>query len=200
MKLTRYPWWHDFGSSVLFDLLQSNNVTTLCSTGSQQGVHVADTVNAVGSYCANVDRAGRELLQSRPHPGYLVFMRAAFLIDRFPRRFFRANALRLSLSFRCLPRFLPWFFRRVEFGTLTTPRLLRSRHFCSLACGLRVFILSSHRVSRFPRRRYTNFGTVAAGNDFALLGCVTTSRCCWQACTVSIDEFSRQSTSCRDVD
>ena len=52
---------HDFGSSVPFSLLQSNNVTTLCSTGSQQGVDVANTGNAVDRCCANVDRAERDL-------------------------------------------------------------------------------------------------------------------------------------------
>ena len=34
----------DFGSSVPYGLLQSDNVTTLCSTGSQQDVDVADTL------------------------------------------------------------------------------------------------------------------------------------------------------------
>ena len=37
--------------------------------------------------------------------------------------------------------------------------------------------------------------TVAAGNDFTFLGCITTSRCCWEACTVSIGEFSHRLTS-----
>ena len=41
----------------------------------------------------------------------LCYMRVAFLTTRLPRRLFRANALRLSLSSRCcLPRFLPSFF------------------------------------------------------------------------------------------
>ena len=46
----------NFGSSVSFGLLQSDDVTTLCSTGSQQGVDVPDTVNAVDRCCANVCR------------------------------------------------------------------------------------------------------------------------------------------------
>ena len=44
---------------------------------------------------------------------------------------------------------------------------------------LRSFLLSSLRVPRFPWRWCPNFataGTVAAGNDFALLGCITPSR------------------------
>ena len=65
---------HNFGSSVPFSLLQSINVTTLCSTGSQQGVDVADTVNAVDRCCVNVERAKRELLQPRPRPGGLVLL------------------------------------------------------------------------------------------------------------------------------
>ena len=129
----------------------------------------------------------------------LCFLRVGFLSARFPRRFFRANTLHLSLSSRCfLPRFLPSFFRRVGCGNPTTPRLLHRRHCCLLACALRTFLLSSLRVPRFPRRRCPNFatvGTVAAGNGFALLGFITASRCCWQACTVSIDEFSHQSMS-----
>ena len=37
---------NDFGCSVLFGLLQFDNATTPCSTGSQEGVHVIYTVNA----------------------------------------------------------------------------------------------------------------------------------------------------------
>ena len=125
------------------------------------------------------------------------FMRTAFLIACFLRRFFRASAFRLSLSSRFLPRFPPWFFRRGGCSTPTTPRLLHSRLFCLLTCDLRAILLSSLRVPRFPRRcpSFAAAGTVAAGNDFALLGCITTSRCCWHACTVSIDEFPHQSMS-----
>ena len=115
----------------------------------------------------------------------LCFLRVVFLSTHFPRRCFRANALRLLLSSRCfLPRFLPSFFRRVGCGNPTTPRRHR-RHCCLLACALRAFLLSLLRVPRFPRWRCPNFATahtVAAGNDFALLlGFITASRCCWQA-------------------
>ena len=42
---------------------------------------------------------------------------------------------------------------------------------------------------------------VAARNNFTLLGCITTtSRCCWEAYIVSIDEFSHPSASCEDID
>ena len=56
------------------------------------------------------------------------FMRAAFLIACFLRRYFRASALRFSLSSRFLPRFLPSFFRRGGCST-PTPRLLHSDSF-----------------------------------------------------------------------
>ena len=64
---------HCFGSSVAFGLLQSNNVTNLSSTRSQQGVDVADTVNAVDRCCAYVERAERELVQPIPRSGGLIF-------------------------------------------------------------------------------------------------------------------------------
>ena len=50
---------HDFGNSFPFGLLQSKNVTTLCSTGSQQGVDVANTVDTVDRCCTNVERVER---------------------------------------------------------------------------------------------------------------------------------------------
>ena len=126
---------HNFESSVSFGLLQSNNVTTLCSTASQQGLDEADTVNTVDRCCANVERAERELRQPRPRPGGLVSHAGGLPLRLcFPRRFFRANALRLSLSSRCfVPRFLPSFFQRVGCSTPTTPRLLHRRHVCLLA-------------------------------------------------------------------
>ena len=97
----------------------------------------------------------------------LCFLRADVLSARFPRLFFRVNAPRLSLSSTCfLARFLPSFFQRVGCGTPI------------LACALRAFLLSWLRDPRFPRRRCSNFataGTVDAGNDFALLGCITAS-------------------------
>ena len=188
-----------FESSVPFGLLQSDDVTTLCNTGSQQGVDVADTVDAVDRCCANVERAERELLQPRPRPGGLVFLAGGLPLRPLPPSLFSSKYPSPFTQFQCfLPRFLPSFFRRVGCGNPTTPRLLHRRHCCLLACALRTFLLSSLRVPRFPRRRCPNFatvGTVAAGNGFALLGFITSSRCCWQACTVSIDEFSHQSMS-----
>ena len=121
-------------------------------------------------------------------------MRAAFLIARFLRRFFRASALRRSLSSMILPRFPPWFFRRVGCSTPTTPRLLHSRFFCLLTCDVFTLLAAGPTLSAAVSQR-SSAGTVAAGNNFALLGCITTSRCCWHACTVSIGKFSHQSMS-----
>ena len=163
----------------------SDDVTTLCSTDFQQGVDVPNTIDAVDRCCANVERTERKLLQPRPRPDGLVYLVDGLPLRRFPHRLFRANALRLPLSSsRCfLPRFLPSFFRRVGCGNPTTPRLLHHRRCRLLACALRAFLFSSLWVPRFPRRRCPNFATAAA------------SRCCWQACTVSIDEFSHQPMS-----
>ena len=79
---------HNFGISVPFGLLQSNNVTTLCSKGSQQGVDVADSVNAIDRCCTNVERAGRELLQPRPRPGGLVFHASGLPLRPLPPSLF----------------------------------------------------------------------------------------------------------------
>ena len=162
--------------------MQFDDVTTLYSTDSQQGVEEPETVNAVDRCFSNVERTKREFLSRDLALAVLCFLRADFLSACFSRRFFRENALRLSLSSTCfLPRFLPSFFRRVGCGTPTTPRLLHRRHFYLLACAVRAFLFSSLQVPRFPRRRCPNFataGTVAAGNYFALLGCITASRCC----------------------
>ena len=143
----------------------------------------------------NVSSSSRDLVLVA-----LCFVRTDFLSTRFLRRFFRANALRLSLiSSRCFqPRFSPSSFRRGGCGTPTTPRLLHRRHCRLLACALRAFLLFLLRLPCFPRRRCPSFataGTIAAGNDFALLGFIAASRCCWQACTVTIDEFSHKSMS-----
>ena len=40
----------NFENYVPYGLLQFNDITTLCSTGSQQGVDVTDTVEAVVKY------------------------------------------------------------------------------------------------------------------------------------------------------
>ena len=56
----------NFRSSVPFGLLQSDNITTPCSTGPELDVDAADIVNAVDSFFTSVERAKRELIQPRP--------------------------------------------------------------------------------------------------------------------------------------
>ena len=124
----------------------------------------------------------------------LCFLRADFLSARFPVPF-SEKCPPLSLSSR---HFLPWFFRCVGYGTPVLPRLLHRRHSCLLARALRAFLLSSLRVPRFPN--VATAGMIGAENDFALLGCIDACRCCWQACTVSIDEYSHQSMSRENID
>ena len=102
----------------------------------------------------------------RPAPFPLVLGCSCPLVGvEIPSAFYSGSCLRSSDA-------------RVGYGTPTTPRLLHRRHFCLFACDLRAFLLSSLRVPRFPRRRSPNFataGTFAAGNDFALLGGITTT-------------------------
>ena len=198
LKRTRYP---DAEISEVPSLLVSGNPMTsqpftaqVLSRVSMRPIPSTPLTAAVRTLnVPNVGSSSRDLALAA-----LCCLRADFLSTRFPRLLFQANTLRFSHSSRYfLPRFLLSFFRRVGRSTPTTPRLLHRRHFCFLACALRAFVLSSLRVPHFPRRRSPNFATagtvVAAGNGYALLGCITASRCCWQACTVSIDEFSHQS-------
>ena len=153
-------------------------------------------LNVFDSCCVDIKSAERELFQPSPCPGGLVLHAGGLPHRPLPSSLFPSECPPLLSRF--LPRFPPWFFRRVGCSTPTTPRLLHSRLFCLLTCDLRALLLSSLRVPRFPRRRlnFAAVGTVAAGNDFALLGCITTSRCCWHACTVSIGMFSHHSMSC----
>ena len=99
----------NYGSSAPFGLLQSNDVTTLCSTGSLQGVDEADTIDAVDRYCANVERAERELLQPRPRPGGLVFLAGGLPLRPLPPSLFSSKCpspftqSRCSYPGSCLP-------------------------------------------------------------------------------------------------
>ena len=141
---------------------------------------VYGTLNAVDSCCANVERVKRELLQWRPRPGGLVCLAGGLPLCPFPPSLFLS---------KCPPPFTQFqvFSTQVLAFVLSTCWVWHSHHastspsstLCLLACALRAFLLSSLRVPRFLRRRCPNFstaGTVAAGNDFALLGCTTTSR------------------------
>ena len=51
---------HNFRNAVSFRLLQSDDVTTFCSTESQGNVDMTDTVDAFKGCCTHVERAKRE--------------------------------------------------------------------------------------------------------------------------------------------
>ena len=141
----------NFGSSVPFDLLQSDDVTTLCNTGSQQGVYVADTVDAVDRCCENVERTERELLQPRPRSGGLVFLAGGLPLRPLPPVAFYEqipSALHSvpGASYPCsclrssdvLGTALP---RRLDFSIVDTPAYSRvpSEHSPSPRFGSHVF-------------------------------------------------------------
>ena len=129
----------------------------------------------------------------------LCFVTAAFLSVSFPRRFFR----QMTSAFRSVPGvFYPSsclrssdvlgavLLTRLDFTTVDTfayPRV-PSRHPYSLRFGSH-FIRGEAVRTLLPQVRLPR-ETISLK-----LGCITISRCCWQACTVSIDEFSHQSTS-----
>ena len=85
------PRSHDFESSVPFGLLKFNNVTTLCRSGSQLGVDVADIVSAVDRCCANGERVERDLVQPRSRPGGLVFCAGDLPLRPLPLSLFSSN-------------------------------------------------------------------------------------------------------------
>ena len=149
---------HDFGSSVPLGLLHSNNATTFCSTASQQDIVVADTVNAVGRCCANVEHAERELVQPKARPGGLVF-RAGGLPRRplppslFPSRCPPPFAQFRAFSTQVLAFVLPTCWMQHSQHALTYP----SSPLLLIRVCLRACLLSSLRVPRYTHRRCTNF-------------------------------------------
>ena len=191
----------DFGSSVPFGLLQFDNVTTLCITGSQQGVDVADTVDAVDRCCANVERAERELVQPRPRPGGLVFHADGLPRRPLPPSLFPSKCPPLSLSSRCfLPRFLPWLFpdvlgaalpQRLDFSIVDTFAYSRvtSEHFYSPRFGSRVFRGGGEPTHRCRGKQF-HFVEVHHHQSVDAVGRLTLS---------VIDEFSHRSASCRET-
>ena len=90
----------DFESSVPFGRLQFDDVTTLCSTGSQQGVDMADTVDVIDRCCANVERTKRELLKRRPRPDGLVFLAGGLPLRPLPPSLFPSKYPPLFTQFQ----------------------------------------------------------------------------------------------------
>ena len=125
----------NFGSSVPFGLLQSDDVTTLCSTGSQQGVDVADTVDAVDRCCAKVELAERELLQPRPRPGGLVFLADGLSLRPLLPSLFSSKCPSPFTQFQVFPTqvldfLLPacWVRQSHHASTCPSSTLLRTRY------------------------------------------------------------------------
>ena len=140
---------------------------------------MADTVNVVDRCCANVERAERELVQPRPRPGGLVIYAGAFFTACFSRR-----------SVPCFSPGICPFFRHSGCSTPNTTIL-----------PTRVYPLSILTLLALgPTFSVAVVCMVAAENDFALLGCIATSRYCFQTWTVSIDESSHQPMPYRDID
>ena len=113
----------NFGSSVPFGLLQSDDVTTLCSTGPQQGVDVADTVDAVDHCCANVERTERELLQPRPRPRGLVFLAGGLPLRPLPSSLFTSKYPPLFTQFQVFSTQGSCLRSSDVLGTALLPRL-----------------------------------------------------------------------------
>ena len=140
-----------FGSSVPFGLLQSDDVTTFCSTGLQQGVDVADTVDAVDHCCANVERTERELLQPRPRPRGLVFLAGGLPLRPLPSSLFTSKYPPLFTQFQVFSAQDPCLRSSDVLGTALLPRLnisivdtsaysrVPSEHPSSLRFGSHVF-------------------------------------------------------------
>ena len=103
--------------SLPFGHLQFNDVATLYSTGSQQGVDVTDTVKKRRRSLL-VRTFKRELVQPRPRPGGLAFHVGDFLSPI-------AFSEKILVAFRSarLPRFLPWCYSDVLWLQALPPRL-----------------------------------------------------------------------------
>ena len=132
-----------FGIFVPFGLLQSDNVKTSCSTGSQQGVDVADTVNAIDSCCTNVEHAERELVQPRPQGGLPhLSLPPLVLPSKCPLPFVQFQVSTPSGS--CLGSSDVWGVAlppRLDFSTVDTFSYMRviSEYISSLCLGFHVF-------------------------------------------------------------
>ena len=147
----RYPNATISKGSVPFGPLQSNDVATLCSTGSQQGVDVADTISAVDRCCANVDGAECGLVQPRPRPDGLVFLAGglplrplpvSLLPSKCPPHFTQFQVFSTQLLAFVLPTC--WVQHSQHASTFPSSTLLLTR-----VCPPSI-LLSSLRVPRFP--------------------------------------------------
>ena len=118
---------------------------------------MAEIVIAVGRCCANVERAERKLVQSRPRPGDLVFCAGGLPLRPLPSSLFPSKCPPPLAQFQVfLTQVLAFILPACWVRSIpNTPRLHHRRHFCLLACALRASLLSLLWVPRFPRRRCT---------------------------------------------
>ena len=141
----------------------------------------------------NVSSSSRDLALAA-----LCFMRATFLSARLPRRFFRANAFRLSLNSmsRCfLSRLLPSFFRHVGCGTHHVSTPTSSTLLLTRVCPPSITPLlgsgptfTAAAMSQLCYRRHD-----CRGKRFRFVGVHHRQSMLLAGCTVAVDEFSHQS-------
>ena len=190
---------HSFENSVPFCLLQSNDITILSSTGSQQGIDVPIPLTPLTAAMRtlnvpNVSSSSQDFALAA-----LCFLWADFLSTRFPRSFFRANILRLH----SVPGiFHPGYCLRSPdvLGTALPPRL----DFSITDTFVYSRVPSEHSSSPRFRSHVFRGGGVPTLLPQARLPRETISLC-WGAsppvdaiilagfCTVSINQFSHQS-------
>ena len=158
--------------------------------------HMVSAEFRCGSYCTNVEGAEREFAQPRLRLSVLFVScgRPASFLDfpvafseQMPSAFHSVQGVYHDYSLDCSDvsgKALP---PRLDFTSVDTFAYSRvtSEHLYSLRFGSHVF-----RGGGLP-------STVATGNEFASLVCISTCRCCRHTCTVSIDESSHEPTSCR---
>ena len=126
----------------------------------------------------NVSSSSRDLALAA-----LCFMRSAFVITRFPRRF-----IRVPSNFRPVSGFYPGpcLGSADVLGAALPPRAdfsVVDTFPCSRMKSEKMY------SPRFGSHVFHGGGapsTVAARNDFVFLSRITTNQCCWQTCTVSI--------------
>ena len=141
-----------------------------------------------------LNEAERELLQPRPRPGGLVVLAGGLPLRPLPPSLFPS---------KCSPPFTQFqvFSTQVLAFALPTCLVRHSHHASSspsstllLTCVCPPSIppllasgptFSAAAVSQLCYRRHG-----CHGKRLRVVGGITTSRCCWQACTVSIVEFS----------
>ena len=167
----------DSGCLFPFAILQSDNAKT-----------------CVDSCCTIIKRVKQELVQPRPYFGNLVFHAGG--LPHHP-------LLTSIVSSKCRPPFAQFQVSTQVLGLVLPTCWVQHSHNgpnSPLSTLLLTWVWPPNIF--YSPRLGSHVGmpsTAAAGNDFALLGCITPSRCCWQACTVSIDGLHISYYSSRQI-